>query len=627
MATSFADDIETQEGSEADASTSENSLGMTATQSITPAVARRASNRRQRKSARQVFVDADAMKAKIRAAAVKKKYDVSMYYWETGLARTVATNHIFDQFTLGVIAFNAFWIMIDTDLNPASTLLTAHPVFVIAENLFCAYFFFEWTVRFFAFKWKPDGLRDFWFVFDSCLVFSMVGETWILTIILVASGETGESAGGGGGIFRLARLMRLSRMARMIRLLRAFPELLIMIKGMAAAMRSVMFTLILLFVFIYVFGIGFRQLTADTAVGAMYFNGVFRSMHTLLLDGTLMDNLGGVVEMLGKEGDGIVFVFIWYLFVLMSALTVMNMLIGVLCEIVSAVSASERETIAVAAVRDRLMHIMNDCGIDQDGDGTISKEEFSTMLQVPEATRALSECGVDIYSLIDNMDFIFESANPTATTADGEKSLSFLDFLDLILALRGSNLATVKDIVDLRKQVKVSFDNLKENLQDWAVDFLKPKRSSNASSDTKRSSDTATLAKVQKLSGDHRRQISEPEPQEVLSPVPPSEQPRPLAPDEQSIQEGYWSLLKTLALAQTEVEQFLKDAPQVKDNLASEQSFVAGSLPGQVGSLGFQGSLLSGHEAWLHESLTAAKSDLAELQKSLDEGLVVLEEP
>ena len=46
--------------------------------------------------------------------------------------------------------------------------------------------------------------------------------------------------------FRLVRLLRLTRMARMARLLRAMPELLVLIKGMVVAMRSVFFTLCLL---------------------------------------------------------------------------------------------------------------------------------------------------------------------------------------------------------------------------------------------------------------------------------------------------------------------------------------------------------------------------------------------
>jgi len=84
----------------------------------------------------------------------------------------------------------------------------------------------------------------------------MVMETWVLTIVM-AFAATGQGGGlGGASILRLFRLLRLSRMARM---LRSMPELLIMIKGIVAATRAVMFTLLLLLGIMYVFGIAFSS--------------------------------------------------------------------------------------------------------------------------------------------------------------------------------------------------------------------------------------------------------------------------------------------------------------------------------------------------------------------------------
>merc|ERR1712086_1005928 len=121
-------------------------------------------------------------------------------------------------------------------------------------------------VKLIAFRYKRSAFKDKWFVFDTFLVCTMVLETWIMSIIILS---TSDRDGGGGGlgnasVLRIARLMRLTRMARMARLLRAFPELLILIKGMVASMRSVFTTLFLLVLFLYVFGIAFAQLTSDT---------------------------------------------------------------------------------------------------------------------------------------------------------------------------------------------------------------------------------------------------------------------------------------------------------------------------------------------------------------------------
>merc|ERR1719199_1858592 len=100
----------------------------------------------------------------------------------------------------------------------------------------------------------------------------MVLETWIFTgIILLLGGSGSGGSGGNAGIMRLARLLRLSRMARMGKLLRVMPELMIMIKGMKAATRSVFFTLLLLIIIMYVFAIAFVQLADGTEVGSIHF--------------------------------------------------------------------------------------------------------------------------------------------------------------------------------------------------------------------------------------------------------------------------------------------------------------------------------------------------------------------
>lgn len=409
-----------------------------------------------------LFSDVESMKKKLRDNMTKPTYDVADFYVKTGLFQFIARHKWFEMGTLAVIGFNALWISIDTDHNNAQMLLSAQPIFQIAEHFFCTYFSFEWFCRYMSFKRKRDGLKDAWFVFDSIMVFMMFMETWLMSIILLA---TGASSGGGGmgnaSILRLARLLRLSRMMRMARLLRAMPELLILIKGMVAAMRSVFFTLALLAILVYVFGIMFTQLTVDaeTHVHEVYFKTVPLSMHTLLLDGALMDGVGQVVRDLGEES--LVFAGVFYIFVLLAALTMMNMLIGVLCEVVSAVASTEKEELTVNYVKEKLQEVILTSGLDEDGDGLISKSEFAKIIEIPEACNTLTEVGIDVVGLVDLSDFIFEEADDD----DGDKVLSFLDFLEVILQLRGTNTATVKDIVDLRKFVRNSNKSLEDHIE------------------------------------------------------------------------------------------------------------------------------------------------------------------
>jgi len=268
----------------------------------------------------------------------------------------------------------------------------------------------------------------------------MVCETWVMTLILSLTGADGDGGMGDASILKLIRLLRMSRMARMAKLLRAMPELMILIKGMAVATRSVFFTLCLLALIIYVFAVCLTQITDGSDVHEVYFGTIMQSMSTLLLRGVLAD-LADIVMNLGEANYG--FAVVMLFFILMSTLTVMNMLVGVLVEVVSVVSAVEKEEMTMQYVKSMLMNMIQEGDYDEDHNLCISKEEFSKLLMTPRAAKILQNVGVDVVGLVDFLDFIFK---------DGEE-LSFPEFMDVILQLRGSNTATVRDIVDLRKFV------------------------------------------------------------------------------------------------------------------------------------------------------------------------------
>merc|ERR1712228_761345 len=93
--------------------------------------------------------------------------------------------------------------------------------------------------------------------------------------------------------------------------------------------------------------------------------------------------------------------------------------------------------------------------LDEDRDGMISQAEFESLLLKPEAARIIQSVGVDVEELVDNADFIFNDARST---------LNFHDFMDIILQLRGSNKATVKDLVSLRRVVLTEMECTEERI-------------------------------------------------------------------------------------------------------------------------------------------------------------------
>jgi voltage-gated sodium channel len=428
----------------------------------------RPSRKTQRKGGVFADFDKEALKKKLKEnKAEERLYNVFDFYYKNGLWSKIAKHDLFEKFTLGVIVLNALWMAWDTNMNNSATLLEADPQFQIMEQFFCVYFSLEWFVRFMSFETREHGVKvmfkDAWFVFDSTLVFMMVGETWVFTILEMLSGQ-GSPLGGQTQILRLFRLLRLSRLMRM---LRSFPELMILIKGMVAAMTSVSYVFLLLCVFLYVFGIAVKQLSSNTEMGETYFPSVLLSMYTLFLYGTFLDDLAALCDAVRAESP-VCFVLILFV-IFFCSMTVLNMLVGVLCSIVAAVAETEKEEMASMIANERIMHAMKT--IDENFDQRISLQEFKQVLVHPEALRALQDVGVDPEILVDFAETFFMK--------DGvEQQFKFEDFMGLVLELKSSNECKVKDIMNLWRQlspkmieVNTTFSGLRKDLRAMSQKF------------------------------------------------------------------------------------------------------------------------------------------------------------
>jgi len=380
----------------------------------------------------------DGLKDRLRASLDKSTYDVTIYYKTTGFCQRVARSQRFENLTLTIISFNALWIWIDVDYNHESTMMASHPIFIFVELFLCAFFSFEWCVRFGAFRRKCDGRKDGWFVFDSILVSMMVAEVTLLTLLTeIGVLDLGDSL-GKASILRLLRLLRLTRIGK---LMSYVPELMILLKGMVEGMRSVGLTMFLLALIIYVVAVAMTQLADGTQIGLDYFETVPASMYTLLIHGMVPD-IAGVMEDMKKEWYiGLFFV----LFVFFSTFTVLNMLIGILCQVVQTVKSVEKEQMDVEWFRSTLHQVIV-TEIDANNDGMVSKTEFLLMVEKPKAAEALTAMGLDIVALVDYADILFGE--------EPDMQLTFGEFIQVLLQSRGTHPATQKDIRELQKFIK-----------------------------------------------------------------------------------------------------------------------------------------------------------------------------
>lgn len=331
----------------------------------------------------------------------------------------IAYHAYFESTTMSVIVSNALWIGIDTEWNHVNMKengkMPLDPYATIIENLFCVYFTVELAIRFLAFRAKRECIFDAWFVFDSVLVGCMILETWIMAMIEIIIGEDLASIGPLSAL----RLLRLLRLARVGRLMRFVPELGKLVKGMVKAARSVIFILIFLVLVIYVFAIIFTSTLSDRSkfplspycgenetiddgecipegefeflVAQDLFATMGDSFMSLFTRGVLGDNLDETVDAIMEQS--IILMWAFFIFLIITFATLLNMLIGVVCDVISDAAAEEEEAETVNHLTITIQEAFEQ--IDTNEDGLVSSSEWAHIKENKNVRKTLQSVGIE----------------------------------------------------------------------------------------------------------------------------------------------------------------------------------------------------------------------------------------
>jgi hypothetical protein len=367
-------------------------------------------------------------------------YDVTEFYYDSGCCQSVARSDKFNNFTVFVVCLNAIYIGVDADHNNAENIFDAHWFFMISSNLFAVYFTFELVVRMLAFRRKRDCFKDGWFKFDLFLVTTMILDTWVLSISM-------KLLGGGSAPIPVQplRMLRLAKLTRMARLMKAFPELVTMIKGLIRSLRAISSSGILVALMVYTWAILLHMLLKDEKElndklmdeSNMNFETIVYCMWTLLMDGTLMlDNAAILMgELLFGEEPNLVLAGIFFLmYAVLSALLILQMLIGVLCDVVSQVGQEQRDAQAIGIVKQELLEIISTF---DEGDGKISQDELFKVMKHPKSVAVLKKLNVNRPFLMELQKMMFPKP---------ETTVPMKTILELMIMCRGENAATVETL-------------------------------------------------------------------------------------------------------------------------------------------------------------------------------------
>uniref|UniRef100_A0A7S1AZ54 Ion transport domain-containing protein n=1 Tax=Noctiluca scintillans TaxID=2966 RepID=A0A7S1AZ54_NOCSC len=389
------------------------------------------------------FVDADYGGAfgSISAKAYLNRYsdlsETEDHYKKRGIAQAIARHEGFQAISLFVIVLNGLYIGVEVDANEAERMYDSNLLFIVAENFFCLWYVLEVLIRGMAFRSIWDCFRDSAFRFDFALVVLMVGETWIFDPCLYFVVKDDFSSNFPTPLLRLFRLVRLGRVARLIQ---AMPELVTMMKGIFMASRAVTSSLVLVCALTYVFGIIMHMLVSDVAeVREDYFGTLPLCMWTLLVYGVLQDEIGQVLNALldvGTLGSSVA-VGVFLFFTLLSAVTVLNMLIGVLCEVVHEVRTGEKEEHFLNVMQKT---ILVELYKRDTGSGFISQSELLSVLSDPDLKEVLKQLNVDVAYIVE-LQYLFNHR------PSDEKCIDVASVVELLLLFRGDQPATVRSMV------------------------------------------------------------------------------------------------------------------------------------------------------------------------------------
>ncbi|CAE8680637.1 unnamed protein product [Polarella glacialis] len=286
----------------------------------------------------------------------------------------VAKSYLFEIFVNVVIFVNTVALGVETQQSLEGIMWSPY-----IEIPFLSVYMFELAVR--LLQTGSKKCMDPWITFDVVLV--TIGTLSILFELILASNDATKFM-SQIMVFRVWRLLRLIRFLRMLRQFRIMWRLIF---GLLSSLNTMLSTLVLIVVALYVFAlIGVEIITKDELLAShpdteyivhYYFGSVARTMLTLshFVSG---DSMGGFYFPMIMLRPGLLLYFTAVVLVVTIAL--MNLVTAVLVE-GALQQAQEDKDFASHEMKSRIKAALPEIvkafeDIDKDGSGSVTKEEI-----------------------------------------------------------------------------------------------------------------------------------------------------------------------------------------------------------------------------------------------------------
>jgi Ca2+-binding EF-hand superfamily protein len=321
----------------------------------------------------------------------------------------------------------------------------------VMEYIFSTIFVAEWIVRLMVSGWL--WVTGIWNFADTFIVWSGVAALLVPRFYPDLGIEILRK-------FSALRALRLVRLAQAVRFLPGFKEMWLLLQGLILSFRTLLWTLLIILVVLYVFAIASVEMIGkhDDFIRDPYlqerFGTLMNSMFTLFQVMTLDTWADAIVRPLMKKQPHLCLYFIF--FITVSVFVLMNLITAVIVENAFTIAKDDEEMEAKQIEKKNQEEIKGLAlmfkDLDEDQSGELNKREFENALTKPKFLNKLKlldmnedEC-MEVWDLLD----------------DGDGLLTVEEFTNGLRRMKAG--ARSKDILDMLKRLKNSLHQA-ESLQ------------------------------------------------------------------------------------------------------------------------------------------------------------------
>lgn len=299
----------------------------------------------------------------------------------------------------------------------------------LSELFFCTFFTLEICMRLFVFNKEFFTMEgSAWNVFDLSLVLLQVMEQILKLLSMTIAFNM--------AILRLLRILRVIRVARLVRAVHLFDELRVITSSIAGSTSTLLWSMVLLAMMIYIFSLVFMQIilsygeTPHHEAIHYWFGSLFRTLLTMfecIVGGISWDEV--VAPLVSDISPAMGTAFCIYIALCLFAM--MNLVTGVFVD--QAMRSVREDKDQVLAKRISQLFLTTTSGRNPSegppaGGGEITWEDFEDKLQSGAMQEYFKQINVDISEARQ----LFELLD-----ADGSGSIDSAEIVDGCLRLRG----------------------------------------------------------------------------------------------------------------------------------------------------------------------------------------------